>query len=239
MIARRAVLAVLLLPLASRAGLIIEGTEGGEASTTVLEGKRLRIDVTGSDGAMIWDGEERKIVYLEPRERRYRVITEGEAKALSAEAEKHLAQMSPEVRAQLEQQMGGSKKAGARLTVKWERTGKSDAALGRRCDVYRQLLDGKLEGEACLVPFEALKIEAADLAALESFAQYMAALSPVGGSQSAAWAELTKAPGFPAVTWKVEGGKRTEQFRATQVERTSVPAERFQVPAGYEEVPLR
>lgn len=239
MTARLAVLAALLLPLAAHAGLIIEGTEGGEASTTVLEGKRLRVEVAGSEGAMIWDGETRKIVYIEPREKQYSEITEGEAKAASAEAEKRLAQMPPEIRARIEEQMGGSKKAAARPVVKWERTGKSDTALGRRCDVYRQLLDGKLEGEACLIPFDALKMEPADLAALESFAQYMAALSPVGGSQSAGWTELTKAPGFPAITWKIEDGKRTEQFRATKVERTSVSADRFQVPAGFKKVPLR
>jgi hypothetical protein len=238
MTVRLAVLAALLLPPAAHAGLIIEGTEGGEASTTVLEGKRLRVEVAGSEGAMIWDGETRKIVYIEPREKQYSEITEGEAKAASAEAEKRLAQMPPELRARLEEQMGGSKKAAARPVVKWEMTGKSDAALGRRCDVYQQLLDGKLEGEACLIPFGALKMEPADLAALESFALYMAALSPVG-VQSAGWTELTRAPGFPAITWKVEDGKRTEQFRATKVERTSVSADQFQVPAGFKKVPLR
>lgn len=238
MIARRAVLAILLLPLAARAGLLIEGTEGGEASTTVLQGKRLRVEVAGGEGAMIWDGESRKILYIEPREKQYSEITEGEAKAASAEAEKSLAQMPPEIRARLEEQMGGSRKAAARPVVKWERTGKTDVALGRSCDVYRQLLDGKLQGEACLIPFDALKIEATDLAALESFAQYMQALSPVG-AQTAGWTELTKAPGFPVITWEVEDGKRTEQFRATKVERTAVSAERFQVPAGFKKVPLR
>jgi hypothetical protein len=38
---------------------------------------------------------------------------------------------------------------------------------------------------------------------------------------------------------ELEDGKRTEQFRATKVERTSVSAERFQVPAGFKKVPLR
>jgi hypothetical protein len=232
-------LAVLLLPLAARAGLVIEGTEAGVASTTVLEGKRLRIEVAGREGAMIWDGDARKILYLEPGEKQYREITEGEAKAASAEAEKNLAQMPPEIRARLEQQMRGSRKTGAKPVVKWERTGKTDAALGRSCDVYRQLVDGKLEGEACLIPFAALKVEPADLAALESFAQYMQALSPVGGSQSAEWTELTKAPGFPVITWEFEDGKRTEQFRATKVERKVVGADQFQVPAGFKKVPLR
>lgn len=67
----------------------------------------------------------------------------------------------------------------------------------------------------------------------------MQALSPVGASQSAGWSELTKAPGFPVITWELEDGKRTEQFRATKVERTSVAADRLQVPAGFKKVPLR
>jgi len=214
--ARLAATALLLVPaLAANAGVIIEGKDGEETQRFLMEGKKLRMD-SGKDGdAMIFDSASQTSVQLDPGNKTYTEFTKEDLAQIQAMAK------------------GPTKKA---RTVKYEKTGKSDKALGKTCDVYRVVESGD-DGEdeeqtMCVAPFAAFGMSRSDFAPFLAFGDFASQLS--GGELERSWADL---PGVPLIAWEEEDGQMRETFRATSVEKRSVPASEFTVPAGWKKGP--
>jgi hypothetical protein len=232
--ARRLVAALALAAaLPAAAGVVMEAAEDGATSVVQIEGNRMRVE--SKDGVMIFDGDAKRLYQLDPAHRNYREMTEGDLKDMRAELEKAVKEMPPEMRAQVEAQMGAGRRD-RKPAVKWEKTGRSDKGLGRSCAVYREIVDGKPTGEVCVVPFDALGVRREDFQVFEAMADFVRSF---GDQQAVGSVEWRDVPGMPVVTWDVDGGKRTEEFRATKLQKASVPADRFKPPAGWEKVPTR
>jgi uncharacterized protein DUF4412 len=212
----RLILAVLVAgPLTASAGVVIEGKEGEKTSRILLEGQKLRME-SGS-GSMIFDGATKRSVQLDPEKKTYVEFTKED-----------LARMNAMVA------QSGRPKDKKAWTVKYEKSGKTEKALGQSCDVYRVVHGERPEDkeEMCLAPFGAFGVEKSDFAAFRAFGEFASEMG--GGEIDRSWADI---PGVPLITWDLEGGERKEEFRATKVEKRSIPASEFAVPAGWKKGP--
>jgi hypothetical protein len=226
----RLALVVLALAASSRAlaGVVIEGSEldGKEQKTSrfLMEGQKLRVETADGD-AMIFDGATKQSVQLDPSEKSYTEFTPEDVAKMKA--------MMEQARA-----AGASAGAGAPVVkkvgkIRYEKTGKTDKALGKGCDVYRVLgADGQIDEEMCLAPWGAFGVDRADFAGFRAFGEFASDMS--GGEVQRDWADL---PGIPLIAWDKEGEARTESFRATKIEKRSIPASEFSVPAGWKKNP--
>jgi hypothetical protein len=225
------------LALPARAGVVLEGAEDGGKSTVHVEGSRLRVE--GTDGVMIFDADTKTLFQIDPARKNYREMNEADMKAMRAELDRAMEQMPPEVRAQVQARLGSPAK-GPPPKPRWERTGRTEEAMGRRCEVYRAVVEGKATGEACVVPFEALDVQRSDFRVFEALAEFTRSFAGAGAQGGAGGVEWREVPGMPVVTWSLdERGERREDFRATRVQRASVPPDRFRPPAGFEKIPTR
>jgi hypothetical protein len=216
----RTALALLLVaaaPLPALAGVAIEGKDDDDTSRILMEGQKLRME-SGKEGhAMIFDGATGRSVQLDPEEKTYVEFTKDD-----------LAKM----RAMVAQ--SGRGKDQKPFSVRYEKTGRTDEALGKRCDVYRvvQSADPGDQEEMCIAPFGSFGVAKADFEPLRKFGELMSQMG--GGEVDRSWADL---PGVPLVTWDLDDGQRKEEFRATKIEKRSIPASEFTVPAGWKKGP--
>lgn len=215
--------AALALALSSTAsaGVVIEGkdaSEGEEAKVQrfLMEGQKLRIETAGGNEAMIFDGATKTSLQLDAEHKTYTEFTSQD-----------LAKMK-----EMMKQGGHQPKVRSR---KYEKTGKKDTALGKSCDVYRVVETGgdeRNDEEMCVAPYGTFGVQRADFAPFRAFGDFASQLS--GGELERSWADL---PGVPLIAWETEGGQRKETFRATKVEKRSIPASEFSVPAGFKKGP--
>jgi hypothetical protein len=227
----RLAVVVLMVAVSSPAfaGVIIEGSElDGESKKTsrfLMEGQKLRMETAEGD-AMIFDGATHQSVQLDPANKTYTEFTKEDVAKMKA--------MMEQARAAGASAGAGApapkKKAG---TIRYEKTGKTDSALGKGCDVYRiRGEDGEIDEEMCLAPWGSFGVQRADFAGFRAFGEFASDMS--GGEVQRDWADL---PGIPLIAWDKEGEERKESFRATKIEKRSIPASQFAVPAGWTKNP--
>jgi hypothetical protein len=222
-VARLAVLVVLAFALPARAGVVIEGKEGDEMQRIVMEGSKLRMEGKDQEGksVMIYDGDAKRSVQLHPEKKSYLEFTKDDLKKMAA--------MMKEAR----EKQGAPPAKKPKDAIRYEKTGRTDQALGKRCDVYAvKGEDGSKEEEMCIVPFGTFGVQKQDFAALRAFGDFAADLA--GGESDRGWADL---PGVPVASWRLEAGERRESFRASRIEKAKVPASEFAVPAGWTKEP--
>jgi hypothetical protein len=214
-------LAPLSLALPARAGVVIEGKDGGEMQRIVMDGSKLRME--GKDQAgksvLIYDGDAKRSIQLHPEQKSYLEFTSDDLKKMAA--------MAKEAR----EKAGAAEPKKEKRATRYEKTARTDKALGKRCDVYEVKEDGASE-EMCIVPFGTFGVQKQDFAALRAFGDFAADMA--GGDVDRSWSEL---PGVPVISWRLEGGERHESFRATRIEKVKVPASEFAVPAGFTKEP--
>ncbi|HET7754560.1 MAG TPA: DUF4412 domain-containing protein [Anaeromyxobacteraceae bacterium] len=215
----RAAAAALAFALASgaSAAVVIEGKEGDKTQRFVMDGKKLRLESGEGSEAMIFDAATQRSIQLDPATKTYTEFKKEDLDKLQA----------------MMKERGGPKKV---RTTKYEKTGKTDTALGKSCDVYR-VVESDAEADdteqtLCLAPFGTFGVNREDFAPFRAFGEFASQLS--GGEVERSWADV---PGIPVIAWEKEDGQRKETFRATKVERRSVPATAFEVPAGWKKGP--
>lgn len=205
------------LASAASAGVIIEGKdEDTPDQRFVMEGKKIRIDSGGGD-AMIYDAGTKKAIQLDPSTKTWSEFTAEDVAKLRGAA------------------TGGA--PAKTRTTKYVKTSATEKALGKTCNVYRVEESGgdakDEEQTLCVAPFSAFGMTKADFAPFLAFGDFASEMS--GGELERSWADL---PGVPLIAWEKEGEEpRRETFRATKVEKRSVPASEFAVPAGWKQGP--
>ena len=107
-----------------------------------------------------------------------------------------------------------------------------------RCDGYRKMVDGTQDEDLCIATLSAAGLTAADFKVLESFSNFMGPLtsSPRAPREDfMSWNEMNKAIGFqgmPLDTVHYESGMPSRQDTVQKIERLSLPANTFDLPAG-------
>jgi hypothetical protein len=165
-----------------------------------------------------------------------------------AQMQARLAQLPPEQRAQIEALMAsrglggapGARAGGppAQPQIAYVKTGNSKTVGNWRCDFYRKTRNGEQEEDVCLAPIGSAGLSAADFQVLDRMSSFMAPMtsSPmVPRNDFMGWNAMNKAVGFQAVpldTLLYDNGKPSAEDAVTKIERTTIPASTFELPAG-------
>ncbi len=255
--------AMLCLTLAgpARAGLDVKtrttgsGTEP-DSSRMRTEGDLLRIDTAAppsGQGAtsMIFDADAQVLRVLRHGDRTYVEIDEAFAERLSskvAEAQKmmeaQLAKMPPEQRAMMEKMMQGGAlpfpKPGAkkdRPPLEARATGEADTVDGTPCSLFRLRRGAEEKGDVCVASWSAVGASPEDIAVLKKLGAFQAKMTKsFAGSMPGAeqpFELLERVDGFPLRTRRVAGGAVESETFFEDVTKTDVPADVFEIPAGY------
>lgn len=233
---RIAVVLVLAAAEASASSLTLHMKTNGKESVTYLEGNRIRVETEGG-GAMIFDGDAKKLIRIDDAKKTFSVTTPAEmAEAggkMKAQMNAAMEKMSPAQRKQVEEQIAKSTGADKPETA-WVRTGKDQTIAGLACKGYKGTTAGG-PTEACFVPW-GQGMNKADFAPMVGLSSMMTSALVGPPSADRALRDFERSPGFPAAQVVFdESGNRIIETRLESVSRSSIPASRFAVPAGYSE----
>ncbi len=231
---------------------------GGNAKMRMeVEGDLLRIDPPGAaddrvDTSMIFDGKRDLMIVLDHKDKTAMEIDQAfmqemmtRLAAAQKQLEAQLAHMPPEQQKMMREMMtqrgaggflgGPTPKPEPGLRLK--PTGQTRTIEGRDCAVSQLERGDKPVGEACIASFSTLGITRSDLAALSDMAAFQQRL-----------AEKFRNPGVPNVSGDLElfrsltglplevvrrDGTTESRTRIVKIEKTELPAARFEVPADY------
>ncbi len=258
-IAGALVLASFSFGATSLAGSVMEMTEHdlqdpkAKPTTQIIavQDGRLRIEEAGDKEFTIFRDET--IYHVDTGDRTYTKIDRAQMEQLGGQLasarkqmEEQMAKMSPEQRQMMEQAMGrlglggaaggGAKTAPAIVT---RDTGRSENVSGYSCRLWEVSVGGRRENELCVTPPGAVPggadmykamLQMGDIA--KRFTQDLGA----AGLGQAVWGELSKINGLPILMRDYDdAGKPDTEMRLSSAKSQSLPASRFEVPAGYKE----
>jgi len=238
--------------------------EGDRTQTIYIQGNKMRIEsAKGSDrpeGTMIFDGDAQQLIHTDPAQKTYSVVTAEtmqntmkEARQKRDEAmakmtpeqrkqmEDTLAKLPPEQRKRMEQMMSGKtldspQTAGEKKDdFKWERTGEKQTVAGFPCEGFKEVRDGKVDGQGCYIPWDAGALSKDDLGPMLKLQEFFSKSGLVGRDFSDhAFGRFWKLPGFPGMWSHVAADGQTERkMTLTSVKRGNISADQFAPPAGF------
>jgi hypothetical protein len=208
----------------------MEGMGGGRART----------------GAIIVDAAAKKMIMLDLDKKSYHEMTEADAKqmkermdAMRAQMAERLKSMPPDQRKQAEGMMNRMGAGGAPIEIKYEPLGTKKKVSGFACEMYKVSVGTMSSSEACIAPWSSNIVTKAEADAFrKSFAEMEKAFSSLGPMRSNDW---SKAPGIPVEQSHLgQDGKPEWTMTLKSVNRGTIPAAQFQVPAGFtkQEMPM-
>lgn len=245
-----AAMLALALPAATAladARISFQATEGGGADIQGLligHGK-VRSDADGNV-SVIMNPADGSMTMLDHGKREYTRIGRAEMEQMSgalsdamAQLESAMANMPPEVRAQMQGMVGGGLPGmGGEPLVKVVDTGQRDRVAGHSCTIYRTQVQGRAVNESCMGDASVLSgLSAADRATLDGvMAMTRSMMESLASGPMAQFADMTpfKDGLVPLRVTDLDGGRRaTSEFAG--IDNASLPADLFQVPSGYRE----
>ena len=131
-----------LVPAVSMADTAMIYKEGtGQSMLRIADGK-VRFDSHDDENYMLFDAASRQMTMVDPAKREYTVMDEATLDALQstldtlmAQVQAQMANLPPEMRAQMSQMMGGAMPgAGGPVSVTTEKTGRKGEAAGFACE---------------------------------------------------------------------------------------------------------
>jgi hypothetical protein len=153
--------------------------------------------------------------------------------------QERLAKLPPDQRALAEQQLRAmTAGAGAAQPASYTKAGASKTVSSWRCDVYARAVGNEQQEELCIAPLTAVGLAPADFRVLELFNTFM---GPLAGSNVTPrldylnWPEMNKAIGFSGIPLEntlLRAGQPAIQDIVLKVEKTNIPADAFELPAG-------
>lgn len=222
-------------------------TEGGGASIQSLfigHGK-LRSDADAST-SVIMDPGSGSMTILQHDQRKYIRMGRAEIEKMSgalgaamAQMEQALADLPPDMRAQMQGMVGGALGGtGGQPMVQVVQTGQRDNVAGYACTIYQTQMQGRTVGESCMGSTSVLDaLSAADRRILDSalaMTQELAEGMAQGPLANMVDLGPFKAGLFPLRVTDIDNGRRaTSEFAG--IDDSSLSAELFAVPSGYRE----
>jgi hypothetical protein len=216
----------------------------GAVQTMLAQDGKVRIEIPKTSGGMILKNsilyvlDDKKKTYMEMDKETMKKGAD-QAGAAMKQMQDRMAKMTPEQRAQMQKMMGGQMPPGMMggKPDTWEakNTGKTDTSEGRKCTIWTLNKNGKLEEELCVVPFSSLPgkedLEKTFKELAASFEGMANGLPGVGDAAKA----RNSIKGYPVRTRYFEpgGAERAMETVVTKWVEESVPASKFEIPAGY------
>jgi hypothetical protein len=216
---------------AARAGVIVHeevvktlgATREGQTTIYVQSGM-VRIENSDSRGRL-----ERFTLFRDGAIWKFQPSAHTYAKFDRASMEQMTANLPPQARAMMEKVRAAGSASGD--GVPWRDTGKTGHVDAYSCRVWEGAAAGEKE-EMCIVPFTALPGGDELSAAMQQMGRTLKEIMSVSpfGSSLTALARYSTFNGIPAST-----RSNTIETRLTSVQRTTIPADVFQIPQGYEQ----
>ncbi|MGA9332718.1 MAG: DUF4412 domain-containing protein [Rudaea sp.] len=218
---------------------VVKGGNGDHALSRIeLSGNRMRTDA--GNVSMLFDGSGNRMIVLMHDKKKYMDMAKmaETAGAAMARAQAALANLPPEQRAMVEQQMGKHMPGmgGAKVNVSITPTGAHDRVDGYPCEVYTTTIDGRHSSDSCLTPLAAAGISAADAANLRNaFVQLQALTEKMSGGMFKSPLSGMPTDRFPVRIVKFDDGRAGETVELKSLSTSGVPAGDFAIPPGYAE----
>jgi len=178
-----------LVPAVSMADTTMIYKEGaGQSMLRIADGK-VRFDSHDDENYMLFDAATRQMTVVDPAKREYTVMDEAALDALQrtldgmmAQVQAQMANLPPEMRAQMSQMMGGAMPgAGGKVSVTTEKTGRKGQAAGFACEYSRVLIDNEVRAESCLAPADELDLPSADVQAIHAWLAFVRTMAEKAG----------------------------------------------------------
>jgi hypothetical protein len=241
--------------------------ETKETKPSVVYADADRMKVVNGETTVIYRGDLQKAWIITPSRKNYVEITPETVRQLNAQVsgssaredaaiaqlQQRMASMPPAQRAEMEallksRGLGNLPGAGAPKPppqINFVKAGPAKTVSRMRCNMYRKMVDGAQDEDICISTLAAAGLTAADFRVLESFSNFMGALSSAPQaprSDLMRWSDMTKAIGFqgmPLDTVHYESGMPSRQDTVQKIERMNVPANTFDLPPGLtkQEIP--
>lgn len=221
--------------------LLVQKTSTGSGPMTnqvQITKNRMRTELadgSGSQRAVIFDGERQVMVIINAERKTYNEITKADIDRLAAQMQDMMAKVPPEMRAKVEAMMKG-RGMGAATPVKTEyRKAGTDKTAKWTCDKYDGYQNGQKTSEICTVEPSVLGLSAADFAVTQQFVEFFEKLMPLAAGQilSLGQVQTQGFSGFPVKSSSTFGGSTTTS-EVTDVSRQTFPESLFAAPAGFQ-----
>jgi hypothetical protein len=214
---------------------------GADKSVVYLDKDRVRVESPGS--ITIYRGDRNTAYMVSPAEKKFIKMTPETMKkmaeqmeAMRAEMAEQMKSMPAEQRAQMEKMMAGSM-PGQPAKIEFRKAGGTGTFGKWKCEKVEQLVNGAAQAQLCIAKLGDLGLGDADLGVLQRFAAFMQQAAPqsAGASSMMDPKALEKIVGYPgfAIHMEIPAAKVTSTTNS--VEQKTLPANLFEVPAGYKE----
>lgn len=217
----------------------------------------------GSSTQIIFRGDQGLVWALDTKTRTYMEIDKAtmqsagdQMSAAMKQVQEQLAKLPPEQRAMAEKMMQGqvpgmagapgaaggpgasAAPGGATPALEVKATGEKRTIQGYACTRYDVFWNGKKMSESWVAPWSEAKVKKEDLEALRSMAGFFEDLvesNPMlrGMSENSTYRGADRMEGFPVLVRRYDGDKVVEETMLENLERKSVEASAFEVPAGF------
>jgi hypothetical protein len=223
-----------------------------QVTQVYLTHDKLRLEMAPSGATkpqeIIFRADLGKLWVLDPASQSFRVIDREQMKALGQQMqdavkglEAEIDKLPPDQRQRVEQLMMGEKPSSAETGVEFRKTDRHQTADGYDCIVYDYYSAGEKSGEAWLASWDKVGLDKDTFAVFDRFREFFGpAAGPSGLKRQlrADLANLSRLEGFPVVIRDTKGASVVSESRMKVVDRGPIPADRFEVPAGFTEKPL-
>lgn len=233
----------------ARADITIEMKQDNEPQQLYVAEHALRGGT--EEAGMIFRGDRKILWVLQTKEKKYTEITEQDAKAMGEKVNEAMSQMQeamknmpPEQREMVQKMMAGKMPMGATSKRTLATLGQNRTINGFACAGYTVTSDDGSVVEIWTADAKSLNLDFKDLAVLKEMADFMKTMVP--GVDS--FKELIKdyehpredePPGFPVLTiHKDKSGKEKSRSELVKIDKGSIPAAQFELPAGFKKEKL-
>jgi hypothetical protein len=233
------------------AGVVITAESQSESkpahpTSIFLEPDRLR--QSASETEMIYRADLKKVWMINQSEHKYREMNSETMQAMRSRMDAAMQQMRQQMqsmpeaqRKQIEAMMAQRGMSGQAEPVSYEKAGSAKKIGAWSCTPYRVHGGAVEHEEVCLARMSDVGLKRDDLKAFESFSAFMTQMLPAGQARSrplgADLDGLSKAVGYDAMPIQTtnfgDDGKPEYQMTVKQIERKTIPATMFEVPAGF------
>ena len=210
-------------------------------SVVYLEADRARIE--SGDTVTIFRADQNVAYVVNPTEKKFMRMTPESMKKMASAMEAARAQMAeqmksmpPDQRAQMEKMLAGAMPAQPQK-IEFRKEGGATTVGKWQCEKVEQLADGKPQAQLCVARLSALGLGKGDLGVLQLLATFMQQAAPQSAGATAATdpQALEKIVGYPAFAVHMEVAAANLKTTTQSVEQKALPADLFEVPAGYQE----
>lgn len=246
----------LLVSTAAFAGvkLTIENTAATATQTrtdTILL-DRDRMSMTTGEGRMIFRDDQKTVWVISDKRHGYLEITPQtmqQARAVMQQAidklKEQMKSMPEDQRKKLEAMMAAelgqtaSGQDASKTSVSYRKLGKTMTVRGWSCEVVERLVNGKKQADLCVSRLDQVGLTPDDVRVFEDFFVFIRQAMPTAHHRTSLidFEDLRKAVGYPAIPLDVTtyaDGKPVSHSVMKAIERSDIPPEAFEIPAGYQ-----